>query len=110
MYKNGFHRYLILQFTDKCLPIDSSTCNNDYSETTFPNYLDHPSASVANAFLTRAQTIVETGCYDFAQRFLCAVAIPKCIENSRIPPCRQMCEGVVSFDNLFNTIDNPFYQ
>lgn len=45
--------------------------------------------------------MASTSCYDHLNTFSCALLAPKCGENnSRIPPCRNMCRGMDCQRNL----------
>lgn len=83
---------------NQCQPVRMKMCNDldpaNYVLTSFPNFMNHSSADVAETELSRYTDIIESGCSAVLQMFLCSLYIPICKPRvgKRIPPCKSLCQ------------------
>ena len=81
----------------QCQPIGENMCKDldqNYVQTSFPNFMNHSSADVAERELSQYSDIIESGCSGVLQMFLCSLYIPICNPRvgKRIPPCKSLCQ------------------
>lgn len=70
-----------------------------YETASFPNYRNQYTQTAASSELENFRALVQTTCSNAVVHFLCAVYAPFCHPHqpqSRIPPCRELCEHVRS--------------
>nr|XP_002734987.1 PREDICTED: uncharacterized protein LOC100369768 [Saccoglossus kowalevskii] len=64
-----------------------------YNSTRFPNILDQQSQEAAGLQVHQFYPLVKVVCSPYLKTFLCAVFVPRCVENqSTLPPCYDFCE------------------
>ena len=87
--------------TIQCEEITPSSCKGlSYTTTGFPNYFGHPDQNDPTYLAyasTAIPTVLQLGCYDQAQAFLCGLLAPQCVQNSGlIYPSKSTCEAFKS--------------
>nr|XP_054773997.1 uncharacterized protein LOC129282087 [Lytechinus pictus] len=78
-----------------CEGIPFSNCRRvlPYNATTYPNYLDHLSATQSVAIYSSNLEIYQVlGCHKLLFFFVCSLVAPKCDATGlKIPPCQELC-------------------
>lgn len=99
-YFSDWNRLVSGYGSQRCykIPREMKLCHNiGYDLMVLPNSLDHESM---NEVITQSEvwmTLVNLGCHDELERFLCSLYAPVCIKgyhDKLIQPCRDLCESV----------------
>ena len=83
---------------ERCEPLDVTQvapCRDvGYNSTLLPNRLGHNTQKDAGLVANQYFPLIEVGCYDKLQFFVCAVYLPMCLPDypQYLPPCRSICE------------------
>lgn len=83
---------------ERCEPLDVTQvapCRDvGYNTTLLPNRLGHNTQKDAGLIANQYFPLIEVGCYDKLQFFVCAVYLPMCLPDypQYLPPCRSICE------------------
>ena len=84
---------------EKCEDVRFDYCKDlfNYSQTSFPNTLGHPSQEIASNTLQTVILALDTisTCYKHIQEFMCYSLFPSCVNDMPIIPCKQACTEVV---------------
>ena len=88
----------------QCEPIKIEQCRSEYNTTGMPNMMGHSLQGDAKAGLETFLPLIQYGCSEELQFFLCSVHVPMCVElpgdmsqapaHTLIGPCRPLCERV----------------
>ncbi|XP_071794498.1 uncharacterized protein [Asterias amurensis] len=82
----------------QCEDITISMCPPEigYTKTSMPNYLDMTNQDEAGLEVHQYFPLVKVQCSPHLRTFLCAVYVPRCVEDGSSPtqrvPCRELCE------------------
>ncbi|VEL28677.1 unnamed protein product [Protopolystoma xenopodis] len=80
------------------IPPNMTLCKSvGYSQMVLPNFLMHESLREAIQQANVWVVLVNTKCHPHIQRFLCSLYAPVCLKShqeSKIPPCQELCEDV----------------
>ena len=99
-YFSDWNRLVSGYGSQRCykIPREMKLCHNiGYDLMVLPNSLDH---ETMNEVVTQSEvwlTLVNLGCHDELERFLCSLYAPVCIRGYHeklIQPCRELCESV----------------
>ncbi|XP_066276369.1 uncharacterized protein [Branchiostoma lanceolatum] len=84
---------------DKCEPIMLDVCQGvvPYTETLFPNLLNHSSQRAflddpMNAYAINL--LMDSGCHPDIRFAVCSALTPKCVDSKQLPPCRGFCNEI----------------
>lgn len=80
-----------------CVPVKSERCNKyGFNETVYPNYVGQLSVKMADAQLGSIFKEIKFCNISRSQAEMigCAIYVPLCSNNKRIPPCSEDCEGI----------------
>lgn len=82
----------------KCVPMQKGICSNaPYNQTLFPNLSGHVDFAEAKEVYLSFQPLINTGCSDQLEQFLCFLYFPVCTTlEFPIPVCRAYCEEAVT--------------
>ncbi|XP_077966143.1 frizzled-2-like [Styela clava] len=74
----------------------SKQINWRYNSTTFPTFANDVTPDDVIDSLRKLHPMVATECSKFVRLFLCSVYSPVCTEFGVVPPCKELCEKVMS--------------
>lgn len=87
--------------TSGCIPVDSTSCNQFYPSSTFPNNVTSNLASATASLNLYLPASNQLGCSPYAPIYFCLALIPPCSTDSGAPsnyqgPCESFCELIRS--------------
>ncbi|XP_075251641.1 frizzled-5-like [Convolutriloba macropyga] len=80
---------------NKCEPITVPMCQEmGYNYTQFPNHLKHDTQNEAGMQVSQFMPVVNLGCSDKLQGFLCSLYVPPCLPEmyGTLKLCRELCD------------------
>ncbi|XP_070564502.1 uncharacterized protein [Ptychodera flava] len=79
----------------QCEPLSIPLCQElGYSETVFPNFLNHDSQDEAKLEVSQFWPLIETQCSPQLKPLLCYIYAPVCtVLEELVPPCRGLCQA-----------------
>ena len=82
----------------QCTKVDTVCSQYGFNSTMFPNYIGHVDANSANTILKMIfdQTKFCVISREKAEIIGCAILIPVCMNNKKIPPCKEDCLEVIT--------------